>query len=137
MSCAAVSYDRAGRPGTWRKYNGGRFDQLGLGGVDTPLPGLTTVPGALYSVAYNSSIGAWVGWARAFASGGVFVTMSRDLIHWSTPVRAFRGKRAFDSVLVGTAGTQVVGSSGRLFYVTGVLQGARSLKWRPVRITPG
>ena len=117
VSCAAISDDPMGRPGTWFKYHDGTFDQPGLGGLDTPLPGLNKGRGVLYSVAYNSGVQAWVGLGRRYNANGIFVTLSSDLIHWTAPKSLLKGGDDRYPFLVGSHGTEVVGSSGMLYYV--------------------
>jgi hypothetical protein len=134
MSCAAISNDRAARPGTWKKYFAGRFDEPGLGGQESALPGLTGFRGALFSVAFDPNVGAWLGWGRSFTRGGLFVTASRDLVHWARPVQVFGGEPGFFSFLAGGRGTAVITPSIRLYYVTGVVHGSNHLEWRAARI---
>jgi hypothetical protein len=119
VACEAISKDPMGRPGTWMKYDNGRFDQPGLGGMETPMPGLTKDKGTLYSVSYDTAAGAWIGWGRLFRSHGVFVTLSSDLTHWSRPDLIVTTGDDRYPFLAGNHGTQVVDSSGQLFYASG------------------
>jgi hypothetical protein len=135
MSCAAISNDPKGRPGTWFKYDDGQFDEPGLGGAASALPGLDGVHGVIYSVQYDWSSGTWLAWGREFKSNGVYVTASFDLIHWSAPELVVGGVQAFYPVTVGVHGTDVVGATGLLYYVTGIDVKEPVLWVRPVRIT--
>lgn len=137
MSCAAISTDPRGRPGTWYKYDEGQFDQPGLGGTATPLPGLDGVHGVIYAVQYDSKLGLWLAWGREFKSNGVFVTASHELVDWSAPELVVGGAQAFYPVMVGKHGTDVVGSTGVLYYVTGIDAKEPVLWERPVTISAG
>ncbi len=120
FSCAAISTDPLGRPGTWYEYDNGQFDQPGLGGTATPLPGLQRSYGVTYAVQYDAAIGVWLAWGREWDTNGVFVAASHDLIHWSTPQLVVGGVQAFYPVMVGSHGTTVVDATGQLYYVTGI-----------------
>ncbi len=135
LSCEAVSSDPMGRPGTWFNYVNGSFSQPALGSDGTPLPGFAHIGGALYSVQYDASLGVWVGWGREATTGGVYVAASSDLVNWSTPQQVFNGPMAMYPVMVGSEGTQVVGTTGLLYYVTGAEQGNPVLWSAPVSLT--
>jgi hypothetical protein len=134
LSCEAVSSDPLGRPGTWFNYVNGSFSQPALGSDGTPLPGFTHIGGVLYSVQYDASLGVWIGWGREAATGGVYVTASSDLVNWSTPRQVFDGPLTMYPIMVGNEGTQVVGSTGLLYYVTGAEQGKPVLWSAPVSL---
>jgi hypothetical protein len=137
MSCAAISNDTQGRPGTWFNYDDGQFDEPGLGGTSTPLPGLEGVHGVIYSVQYDAKQGIWLAWGREFKSNGVFVTASYNLIYWNAPKLVVGGVQALYPVVVGTHGTDVVGATGVLYYVTGIDVKEPVLWMRSVQITAG
>jgi hypothetical protein len=137
MSCAAISNDPRGRPGTWHKYDEGQFDRPGLGGTATPLPGLDGVHGVTYAIQFDSTLGVWLAWGREFKTNGVFATASHDLIDWSTPQLVVGGAQAFYPVMVGKHGTDVVGSTGVLYYVTGIDVKEPVLWGRPVTLNAG
>ena len=123
-----------GRPGTWFNYVNGSFSQPALGSDGTPLPGFAHIGGALYSVQYDASLGVWVGWGRGAETGGVYVTASSDLVNWSTPRQVFDGPKTMYPIMVGSEGTQVVGTTGLLYYVTGAEQGKPVLWSAPVSL---
>ena len=91
----------------------GKFDQPGLGGSETPLPGLSSSKGVLYSVAYDSNIDAWVGLGRLFKVGGVFVSLSPDLTHWSAPQTLLSGDQERFPFLVGGHGNGIRRFAGK------------------------
>jgi hypothetical protein len=134
LSCEAVSSDPLGRPGTWFNYVHGSFSQSALGSDGTPLPGFTHIGGVLYSVQYDASLGVWIGWGREAATGGVYVTASSDLVNWSTPQQVFNGPLTMYPIMVGSEGTQVVGTTGLLYFVTGAEQGTPVLWSAPVSL---
>jgi hypothetical protein len=88
-------------------------------------------------VQYDSKLGVWLAWGREFKTNGVFVSASHDLIDWSTPQMVVGGDQAFYPVMVGKHGTDVVGSTGILYYVTGIDVKEPVLWERPVTISVG
>jgi hypothetical protein len=137
FSCEAVSSDPSGRPGTWFNYVNGSFSQPALGSDGTALPGFAHLGGVLYSVQYDASLGVWIGWGREATTGGVYITASRDLVNWSTPQQVFNGPLTMYPIMVGSQGTQVVGTAGLLYYVTGAEQGTPVLWSVPVSLHLG
>lgn len=87
-------------PGTWTKYRGGRFDQPGIGGLDTPVLSAfyrdeadAVFPQASYSkflglyvMVFN--INVWKEYTekgRPLEKSGIYVAYSTDAITWSEP----------------------------------------------------
>lgn len=84
LLCVAESTDEEGRPGTWRKWFKGRFQEPGLGGRATPIPGLSRRPGGNPSLLWSASLKrwtmAWHGW-----DGNLWFSTSEDLTTWAAP----------------------------------------------------
>jgi hypothetical protein len=104
--CVARSpLDSGGRPGTWKKYHGGRFDESGLGGHDTPI--LTCARGDVFQ-AQVTYVPKWRRFVMVFGclpfeeyvrgkaqSSGIYIATSSDGIQWSEPQRIVRELTVF------------------------------------------
>lgn len=90
-----------GRPGTWRKYFEGKFDEPGLGGRDTAVVSMQKVPGDAYaaSVVHVRSLQRYVMVfcclahadfeSKRATRSGIYLTSSQDGIHWDEPQLLF------------------------------------------------
>jgi len=93
-------------PGRWRKYHAGRFDEPGLGGLDTPiLPPTAGQPHVVFSQTLDRFVMAMIGvWWREMHEddtsarqplavplehSGIYIAFSRDGIAWSEPEPLF------------------------------------------------
>lgn len=102
LARAPVSGDAA--PGTWRKWDGARFSQPGIGGtsvpvLEAPAPAARNVWAGNPSVSYNAFYGAFIDvfqTARAF-----YFATSPDLVHWSTPIEIFAFGENEDAPVAG------------------------------------
>ena len=82
----AMSTNAIPLPGTWKKYYNGAFTQPGLGGLQTPVPGLTGHPGANPSVHFNTHLKKWVMVWHTWNDTGLWLSISDDLLNWQTPI---------------------------------------------------
>ena len=114
----AISYDVEGSPGTWYKYNNGEFDQPGLGGQSSPVPGLASVPGGNPSVHYNSYLERFVMVWHSWVSLSIYISTSTDGIVWEQP-RLLEpnadSRRAWYPTIIGESDTEA-GKIARLYY---------------------
>jgi hypothetical protein len=114
----AVSYDPEGKPGTWFKYYNGEFNQPGLGGESSPIPGLRPVPGGNPSVHYNSYLDRFVMVWHSWVSTSIYISTSIDGVVWEQPrlLEANSGsRRAWYPTIIGDSNTQA-GKIARLYY---------------------
>ena len=113
----AISEDSKGAPGTWKKYYNGEFTEPGLGGNETPVPGLS--PGANPSVHWNTHLENWVMvWHSWGNSGRINLSVSADGINWSTPqiiVESEIGGRAWYPTIIGISDVEA-GQNARIYY---------------------
>ena len=87
-------------PGGWRKYRHGRFDQPGVGGLDTPVLSaahMDNADAAFPHVSYSKHLGKYVMvfninvWreyvhtGRTLERSGIYVAYSADGVRWSEP----------------------------------------------------
>ena len=115
----AVSYDVEGKPGTWYKYYNGEFDQPGLGGESSPIPGLQSKPGGNPSVHYNSYLERFVMVWHSWVSTSIYISTSTDGIVWEQPELlepvSGTGRRAWYPTIIGKSDTEA-GKIARLYY---------------------
>ena len=113
----AISVDPKGAPGTWKKYYNGAFTEPGLGGNETPVPGLS--PGANPSVHWNTHLEKWVMvWHSWGNTGRINLSVSADGISWSTPqiiVESEIGGRAWYPTIIGITDVEA-GQNARIYY---------------------
>jgi len=88
--CLAVSADRDGKPGSWKKLYDGDFMEPGLGGRNSSLAGLEGHAGGNPSVHFNSFLDKWVmvwgTWDRGSPSpNSIWLSTSDNLVNWSPP----------------------------------------------------
>lgn len=116
---AAATNDRNGLQG-WQKWNGKGFDSPGIGGPATPLPGLSSQPGANPSVQWNTLLEKWIlvwhGW-----NGNIYLSSSADGINWDIPrfVAGPENNRVhawYPTLIDATGGDAVGGQTVRLYY---------------------
>ena len=86
----AMSREHDGKPGTWKKYFDGKFEEPGLGGRQTPIPGLEDHAGGNPSVHFNTFLDRWVMvWATWDQSSphpnSIWMSTSSDLQKWASP----------------------------------------------------
>jgi hypothetical protein len=87
-------------PDVWRKYHHGRFDQPGIGGLDTPVLSVAHIDnadGAFPHVSYSEyldryvmvfNVNVWkeyVEQGRTLEKSGIYVAYSVDGVQWSRP----------------------------------------------------
>lgn len=82
--CAAESTDEEGRPGTWRKWFEGKFQEPGLGGRATPISGLARRPGGNPSLLWSAPLRCWI-MAWHDWEGDLWFSTSGDLATWAGP----------------------------------------------------
>jgi hypothetical protein len=114
----AVSYDVEGKPGTWYKYYNGEFNQPGLGGESSAIPGLKSVPGGNPSVHYNSYLDRFVMVWHSWVSTSIYISTSTDGIVWEDPrlLEPDSGaRRAWYPTIIGESDTKA-GKIARLYY---------------------
>ena len=88
--CMAVSSNPAATPGSWRKYFNGDYTEPGLGGRNSPVPGLEAHRGGNPSIHYNTFLSRWVMvWGTWDGSSphprSLWLSSSTDLTSWSPP----------------------------------------------------
>ncbi len=114
----AVSYDVEGKPGTWYKYYYGAFNQPGLGGENSPIPGLKSIPGGNPSVHYNSYLDRFVMVWHSWGSLSIYISTSTDGVVWEQP-RLLEpntvSRRAWYPTIIGKSDTEA-GKIARLYY---------------------
>jgi len=114
----AISTNAIPLPGTWRKYYNGAYTQPGLGGLQTPVPGLTAYPGANPSVHFNTHLKKWVMVWHRWNDSGLWLATSDDLLNWQTPrnvVSASSPERKWYPTIIGR--TDVLASEyANLYY---------------------
>lgn len=121
--CVAASEDADGEAGTWKKSYGGGFDEPGLGGRSTPIPGLTNYPGGNPSVCFNSFLKCWLmvwhTWdMNSPHPNSIWLARSDDLLEWTSPrvvVKATGNERNWYPTLIGET-DQSGGEKMRLCY---------------------
>ena len=82
----AISTNEIPLPGTWKKYYNGAYTEPGLGGNETPVPGLAGHPGANPSVHFNTHLKKWVMVWHTWNDTGLWLSVSDDLLNWQTPI---------------------------------------------------
>lgn len=121
--CMAVSYDPNGMPGTWYKYYNGDFTQSGLGGANSPVPGLQNHPGGNPSVHYNTYIDRWVMvwhvWDGPYPGpASIWLSTSTDMVNWDTPIHlvsAEGNEKMWYPTIIGSSDIEA-GQSAWLYY---------------------
>jgi hypothetical protein len=82
----AISTNETPGPGTWLKYSNGSYSTPGLGGAETPVPGLDSVPGGNPSVHFNTCLQRWVMVWHAWDVPAIVLSTSDDLLNWTPPI---------------------------------------------------
>jgi hypothetical protein len=116
--CMAVSTNAVPLPGTWKKYYNGSFSTPGLGGLDTPVPGLGTVPGANPSVHFNTYLQRWVIIWEDWNGVGLYLSTSADLLNWTAPVvlvSVVSPQQAWYGTIIGRTDVEA-SRNGMLYY---------------------
>lgn len=114
----AISYDPQGAPGTWKKYYYGDFTEDGLGGWQSPLPGLSTVPGGNPSVHWNTYLNKWVMVWHGWSPAQIYISVSSNGINWDTPksiIVSELGGRAWYPTIIGITDV-VAGQVAKIYY---------------------
>ena len=114
----AISNDPKGAPGTWKKYYYGEFTEDGLGGEQSPLPSLKTVPGGNPSVHWNTYLSKWVMVWHGWNPGNIYISVSTDGIDWDTPqsiIVSELGGRAWYPTIIGSTDL-VAGKVAKIYY---------------------
>lgn len=135
---AAVSSDPEGKPGTWLKYFNGEFSEPGLGGRDSPLPGVEAVHGGNASVHFNSYLGKWVMVYHGWDPQVSYISSSMDLIHWDAPRFLVDTDnppgRGWYPTIIGESDLRA-GEKANLYYTDMDKFGARYFKHRDITFT--
>jgi hypothetical protein len=127
-----------GMPGTWWKWNGGNFDEPGLGGRDTNVMSAQAADATVYahSVQYVPHLRRYLMAllvtkpsetdGRSFFNAkesGFYLCSSRDGVHWEKPVSAFisptlliKGVAGIQAPQLHITGTTTDGVKGLLLY---------------------
>ena len=114
----AISTDPKGAPGTWKKYYFGGFTEDGLGGRQSPLPTLASVPGGNPSVHWNTYLLKWVMVWHGWNPTNIYVSVSSDGINWDTPksiIVSEIGGRAWYPTIIGDTDVQA-GQVAKIYY---------------------
>ena len=86
----AASSDPGGKPGTWKKFYEGNFNEPGLGGRQSPLRDLMDFAGGNPFVHFNTFLQKWVIVWGTWGQGSphpncLMISTSDDLLTWSKP----------------------------------------------------
>ncbi len=120
--CMAMSQDRKGSPGSWKKWDGKDFTlearnpQTGLGGPNVAIANLRRVAGANPSVMWNKFLEKWVmvygSWTKS-----IYISFSNDGIKWDTPMKILGNDfPAWYPNLIGSEGDLVGGEYVKLYW---------------------
>lgn len=114
----ALSYDEEGKPGTWYKYHNGDFNQPGMGGESSPIPGLMSKPGGNPSIHFNTYLDRFIIVWHSWVSTSVYMSSSIDGVNWETPrlLEPNTGlRRAWYPTIIGSSDIEA-GKIARLYY---------------------
>ena len=114
----AISTDPQGAPGTWKKYYFGGFTEDGLGGRQSPLPSLASVPGGNPSVHWNTYLLKWVMVWHGWNPTSIYISASDDGITWDTPksiIVSEIGGRAWYPTIIGNTDVEA-GQVAKIYY---------------------
>ncbi|MFH6768820.1 T9SS type A sorting domain-containing protein [Gaetbulibacter aquiaggeris] len=114
----AISTDPKGAPGTWKKYYFGGFTEDGLGGRQSPLPGLSSAPGGNPSVHWNTYLMKWVMVWHGWNPTNIYISVSADGIVWDTPksiIVSEIGGRAWYPTIIGDTDVEA-GEVAKIYY---------------------
>jgi len=130
----AISYDPDGAPGTWKKYNPSGFTEDGLGGWQSPLPGLSSVPGGNPSVHWNTYLKKWVMVWHGWSPANIYISVSANGINWDTPkmiIVSEQGGRAWYPTIIGVTDVEA-GNVAKIYYADFAPNGSRKFKSRTI-----
>lgn len=141
--CLAAS--DTGGTGDWYKWDGTGFtveaynSSTGVGGIDTPVPGLESASGRNPNVMFNATFGRWVmvygGW-----NGVVYMSSSEDAVYWEEPIPITEDQngQALYPTLIGSRGSIVGNRTMKLYHGkdTNPSTLARDFVYRDVEYTP-
>lgn len=135
MICMAVSYDREGKSGTWKKWDGKDFTikaydtATNTGGKNVAVNNLNKIPGANPSVIWNSYLNRYVMVYHSWG-GKVAISFSDDGIFWSSPDTLFSGMYPN---LISLEGDSLGGQNVRIYYAKDMKSdGTRTLSFREI-----
>lgn len=114
----AISTDPKGAPGTWKKYYFGGFTENGLGGRQSPLPGLSSAPGGNPSVHWNTFLNKWIMVWHGWSPANIYISASSDGIVWETPqtiITSEIGGRAWYPTIIGDTDVEA-GQVAKIYY---------------------
>lgn len=133
----AVSSDPEAAPDSWTKWYNGSFSQPGIGGLDSPIAGLSSRPGANPSVHWNTYLNkfvmVWHGWNEK-----LYISASDDGEVWESPqILLDEGDKTWYPVIVGTDSTKG-GQTVTLYYGNNFQSdGRRTLSYRTITFNNG
>ena len=131
----AISYDPVGATGTWKKYNPSGFTEDGLGGWQSPLPGLSSVPGGNPSVHWNTYLNKWVMVWHGWSPANIYISVSTNGINWDTPkmiIVSEQGGRAWYPTIIGVTDVEA-GQVAKIYYADFAQDGgSRKFKSRTI-----
>lgn len=136
LSMAVSSNPEAG-PNSWTKWYNGSFSQPGIGGLDSPIAGLSSRPGANPSVHWNTYLNkfimVWHGWNEK-----LYISASDDGEVWESPqILLDEGAKTWYPVIVGTDSTKG-GQTVTLYYGNNFqADGRRTLSYRTITFNSG
>lgn len=131
----AISTDPEGAPGTWKKYtNLFPFTEDGLGGFQSPLPNLSSVPGGNPSVHWNTYLNKWVMVWHGWSPANIYISVSANGINWDTPkmiIVSEQGGKAWYPTIIGVTDVEA-GRVAKIYYADFATNGSRKFKSRTI-----
>lgn len=133
----ATSADPDGDAGSWEKWYNGAFTQPGIGGLQTPVAGLSNSPGANPSVHWNTYLNkfimVWHGW-----NGKLYISASDDGEVWDdAQLLLDEGSKTWYPVIVGTSSVNG-GQAVTLYYANNFqTDGRRTMSQRTLTFSKG
>jgi hypothetical protein len=133
VAVARSAYADRGQPGSVWKYYRGAWAEEGIGGRATALfPSSTGWAGPKVeafwgpSVHWNGFVGAYVALLNhtngtSWSQEGIYVTLSQDLVEWTTPQKIFESNDWYPQVIgLGQNGTDTAAGRFMRVFIGGV-----------------